>query len=98
MAKAAPRKYTLLDGRHLSLAGLDARARALAADLIGISRAAVYKAIEKGAIRTRRIGNVTIIDRKSAVEYRERRTSGEPPEAAKRASGTRTAEDSRASA
>ena len=183
MAKSAARKYTLLDGRHLSLAGLDARERAFladiekmvrqgisyfevyraavgpgsvvlggrnridrkiaesplylvavdlatragikqglvlapeheherasapadgsmisvaqAADLIGISRAAVYKAIGKGAVRTRRIGNVTIVDRKSAAEYRERRTSVEPPEAAKRASGTRTAEDSRASA
>lgn len=164
MAKAASRKYTLLDGRHLSLTGLDARERAFladiekmvrqgisyfevyraavgsgsvalggrnridrkiaesplylvavdlatragikqglvlapeheherasaptdgsmisvaqAADLIGISRAAVYKAIEKGALRTRRIGNVTIVDRKSATEYRERRSSGEEP-------------------
>lgn len=182
MAKAASRKYTLLDGRHLSLTGLDARERAFladiekmirqgisyfevyrtavgpgsvalggrnridrkiaesplylvavdfatragikqglvlapeheheragaptdgsmisvaqAADLIGISRAAVYKAIEKGALRTRRIGNVTIVDRKSAAEYRERRAAGEPPEVAKHASGTRAVEDSRAS-
>src|SRR3990172_8160832 len=154
MAKAAPRKYTLLDGRHLSLTGLDARERAFLADiekmarqgisyfevyraavgpgsvalggrnridrhiadsplylvavdlatragikqglilapeyehererapadgsmisvaqaakLIGISRAAVYKAIEKGALRVHRIGNVTIVDRRSAAEY-----------------------------
>ncbi|HVE81735.1 MAG TPA: helix-turn-helix domain-containing protein [Myxococcales bacterium] len=47
---------------------------AQAADLIGISRAAVYKAIEKGALRSRRIGNVTIVDRASAAAYRERRS------------------------
>jgi len=160
MAKGASRKYTLLDGRHLSLAGLEARELAFLADiekmvrqgvsyfeiyraavgpgsvalggrnridrriaesplylvavdvatragikqglvlapehahegastpadgsmisvaqaseLIGISRAAVYKAIEKGTLRTRRIGNVIVVERKSAVEYRERRGS-----------------------
>lgn len=46
-----------------------------AADLIGVSRAAVYKAIERGALRARRIGNVTVIDRKSAVAYRGRRSA-----------------------
>ena len=43
------------------------------ADLIGISRAAVYKAIEKGGLRVRRIGNVTVVDSKSATEYTTRR-------------------------
>ena len=183
MAKSAARKYTLLDGRHLSLTGLDARERAFladiekmvrqgisyfevyraavgpgsvalggrnrldrkiaesplylaavdlatragikqglvlapeheherasapadgsmisvaqAADLIGISRAAVYKAIGKGAVRTRRIGNVTIVDRKSAAEYRERRSAGEPPSDGKRASRPGAARESRAPA
>lgn len=71
---------------------------AQAADLIGISRAAVYKAIEKGALRTQRIGNVTIVDRSSAAEYRERRSAGKSAEAAKHGIGTRAEEDSRASA
>jgi hypothetical protein len=53
---------------------------AQAADLIGISRAAVYKAIDKGALAVRRIGNVTVVDRKSAGEYRAQRS----PVAAKR--------------
>ena len=44
-----------------------------AATLIGISRAAVYKAIEKGTLRALRIGNVTIVDRKAATDYREQR-------------------------
>ena len=45
------------------------------ATLIGISRAAVYKAIERGTLRALRIGNVTIVDRKAATEYREQRTT-----------------------
>lgn len=69
-----------------------------AADLIGISRAAVYKAIEKGALRTRRVGNVTIVDRKSAAEYRERRSAGEPPSDGKRASRSEAGQESRAPA
>jgi len=71
---------------------------AQAADLIGISRAAVYKAIERGALRTRRIGNVTIVDRKSAAEYRERRSAGEESTPAKGARGTGATEQTRASA
>lgn len=179
MAKAAVKKYTLLDGRGMSLAGLDARERsfladiekmvrrgisyfevyraavgpgsvalggrnridrhiaesplylvaldlatragikqglilapeheherasapadgsmtsvAQAADLIGISRAAVYKAIEKGALRVRRIGNVTVVNRKSAAEYRERRSTVELLPAGKRLGRSRTAEES----
>jgi len=46
-----------------------------AADLIGISRAAVYKAIEKGTLRALHIGNVTVVERKSAEAYRDRRNS-----------------------
>ncbi len=53
-----------------------------AADLIGISRTAVYKAIEKGALGAMHIGNVTVVDRESALTYRDRRgvenTSEEP--------------------
>ena len=71
---------------------------AQAADLIGISRAAVYKAIEKGALRTRRIGNVTIVDRQSAAEYRERRLGGERPAVAKEVHGTGGVEKKRVSA
>ena len=43
-----------------------------AAELIGISRTAVYKAVEKGTLRGERIGNVTVVDRASAIAYRER--------------------------
>jgi len=46
-----------------------------AADLIGISRAAVYKAIEKGALNAIRLGNVTVVDRASALAYRDGRRS-----------------------
>ncbi|MBN2494921.1 MAG: helix-turn-helix domain-containing protein [Deltaproteobacteria bacterium] len=49
-----------------------------AADLIGISRAAVYKAIEKGRLRCHKIGNVTVVERASAIEYRDRRNADEP--------------------
>ncbi len=69
---------------------------AQAADLIGISRAAIYKAIERGALRVRRIGNVTVVDRKSAAEYRERRSAVKPSPAGKRPGRSRTAEESRA--
>src|SRR5438132_13075754 len=48
---------------------------AQAADLIGISRAAVYKAIDKGALKAIRLGNVTVVDRASALTYREGRGS-----------------------
>lgn len=44
-----------------------------AADLIGISRAAVYKAIEKGRLRCRKIGNVTVVEKASALDYRDKR-------------------------
>ena len=38
-----------------------------AVELIGITRAAVYKAVQKGALRANHIGNVTIVDRASAI-------------------------------
>jgi excisionase family DNA binding protein len=46
---------------------------AQAADLIGISRAAVYKAVDKGAIKALRIGNVTVVERASVAAYRDAR-------------------------
>jgi excisionase family DNA binding protein len=46
---------------------------AQAAELIGVSRTAVYKAIEKGTLRATRIGNVTVVDRAFALAYREHR-------------------------
>ena len=50
---------------------------AQAAEVIGISRAAVYKAIDRGTLKARRIGNVTVVARDSAVEYRDRGTEPE---------------------
>ena len=50
---------------------------AQAADLIGISRAAVYKAVDKGAIKALRIGNVTVVERKSVAAYRDARERDE---------------------
>ena len=44
-----------------------------AADLIGISRTAVYKAVDKGTLKGSRIGNVTVVDRQAALSYRDRR-------------------------
>lgn len=54
------------DGSHISAAQ--------AADFIGISRAAVYKAIHAGTLQALRIGNVTVVEKKSAVAYRIGRT------------------------
>jgi len=53
------------DGSHISVAQ--------AADFIGISRAAVYKAINAGTLQALKIGNVTVVNRQAAVVYRERR-------------------------
>ena len=50
---------------------------AQAAELIGMTRAAAYKAIEKGALKAIRVGNVTVVERASALAYRDRRTSGD---------------------
>ncbi len=61
---------------------------AQAAVFIGISRAAVYKAIDKGNLDILRIGNVTVVNKKSALSYRRRRereavcSSQRAPEAA----------------
>ena len=57
-----------------------------AADLIGISRAAVYKAIHAGTLQALHIGNVTIVNKKSALEYRRLR---EEAAAAPARTGTR---------
>ena len=53
------------DGSHISVAQ--------AADVIGISRAAVYKAINAGTLQALKIGNVTVVNRQAAVVYREQR-------------------------
>jgi excisionase family DNA binding protein len=53
------------DGSHISVAQ--------AADFIGISRAAVYKAINAGTLQALKIGNLTVVNRHAAVVYRERR-------------------------
>jgi hypothetical protein len=45
-----------------------------AAALIGITRAAVYKAIEKQALLALHIGNVTVVNREAALAYRDGRT------------------------
>ena len=56
-----------------------------AASLIGISRAAVYKAIDRDALDTLQIGNVTVVNRQSAEAYRiqrdraSRRVKGDQP-------------------
>lgn len=55
------------DGSHISATQ--------AADLIGISRVAVHKAVRAGTLAALRIGNVVIVNRESAVEYRRRRES-----------------------
>lgn len=44
-----------------------------AAESIGITRAAVYKAIEAGRLDARRIGNVTVVARSAVQKYRHRR-------------------------
>jgi len=58
-----------------------------AAELIGITRAAVYKAIGKHALEALRIGNVTVVDRVSALAYKNERHEGTarlPAEGSKR--------------
>jgi excisionase family DNA binding protein len=59
-----------------------------AADLIGISRTAVYKAIEKGTLKALRIGNVTVVDRQAALAYRDRRGADGREDGARRPSKT----------
>lgn len=46
---------------------------AQAAELMGISRAAVYKAVNRGAIKSMRYGNVTVVERASVIAYRATR-------------------------
>jgi hypothetical protein len=49
-----------------------------AAELIGITRAAVYKAFERDALRALRLGNVTVVDRASALAYKAARREAPP--------------------
>jgi len=50
-----------------------------AAALIGITRAAVYKAIENKALPALHIGNVTVVDREAAVAYKNGRAREATP-------------------
>ena len=50
-----------------------------AAALIGITRAAVYKAIEKKALPALHIGNVTVLDREAAIAYKNGRAGEATP-------------------
>jgi hypothetical protein len=43
-----------------------------------ISRAAVYKAIDQGRIDTLKVGNVTLVDRRSAEKYQTAREQKQP--------------------
>lgn len=56
-----------------------------AAELIGITRAAVYKAIEKNALRAMHIGNVTVVHRVSALAYKAGRHEAVAPAPARAA-------------
>ncbi len=53
------------DGSHMSATQ--------AAAFISISRAAVHKAVNAGTLKALRIGNVTVINKQSALAYRQRR-------------------------
>lgn len=55
-----------------------------AAVLIGITRAAVYKAIERKAIAAMHIGNVTVVDRQAALAYKDGRDATPSRHPAKR--------------
>jgi hypothetical protein len=50
-----------------------------AAALIGITRAAVYKAIERQALAALRLGNVTVVNREAALAYRDGRAREATP-------------------
>jgi hypothetical protein len=71
-----------------------------AVELIGITRAAVYKAVQKGALRANHIGNVTIVDRASAIAYKAGRHEAvaRPPATRALPSGSRSAAGSRRAA
>jgi len=72
-----------------------------AAALIGITRAAVYKAIEKQALAALRLGNVTVVNRAAALAYRDgraREATQAPRPAARRARGQAERRDLRSGA
>jgi excisionase family DNA binding protein len=48
-----------------------------AAELIGVTRAAVYKAIQAGKLGARKIGNVTVVDKASVIKLIERRAQND---------------------
>lgn len=48
-----------------------------AANLIGISRAAVYKAIDRKKLNSNKIGNVTLVEKDSAIKYRAKKANKE---------------------
>ena len=57
---------------------------AQAAEVIGISRAAAYKAVQDGRLPARKIGNVTIVKRGDAEAYKQSRQSGHHSDTGKR--------------
>lgn len=59
-----------------------------AAELIGVSRAAVYKSIKAGKLRARKVGNVTVVDKESAIKLREHRGQGDANEKVTGSGGT----------
>lgn len=64
------RKEFPTDGSHISVTQ--------AAEYIGISRAAVYKAIQVKKLKVLRIGNVTVVNKQSAIEYKKDRETVPP--------------------
>lgn len=64
---------------------------AQAAALIGITRAAVYKAIEKGALAALHIGNVTVVKRDAAITYKDGRADHLAAPTRRRGQGRRAA-------
>lgn len=49
-----------------------------AAEILGISRAAVHKAVKAGKIKSLRIGNVILVDRQSVLDYGRRPAPAKP--------------------
>ena len=64
-----------------------------AASTLGISRAAVHKAIQQKRLAAERYGNVLLVDREAVLRYKRQRTmaEGEPSPPRSRASGRTSA-------
>jgi len=48
-----------------------------AAEIIGISRAAVWQAVKQGIIDANKIGPIWILDRNSVLQYKQKREESE---------------------